>query len=113
MRRGLFTAAPGPAFCVPQDFDLTVEPVRVEDERSDEQVAGVEGLEDGEDVFQWLISPVSAETFYEAIHGGRLRVPAEQGAQAWHVIAALAACALANSRAGSVCHPAPQMTSRC
>lgn len=53
-----------------QDFELTVEPVRVEDERSSDQVAGVEGLEDGEDVFQWLISPVSTETFYEAIHGG-------------------------------------------
>jgi hypothetical protein len=102
-----------------------VEPVRVEDERSSDQVAGVEGLEDGEDVFQWLISPVSTETFYEAIHGGagwrggacvcenvgsegvsqehtaRNEAASPQPAARWH------------SGQAVVPHPAVQMMSRC
>ncbi|PRW56353.1 cupin 4 isoform A [Chlorella sorokiniana] len=51
-----------------EDFDLTLEPVKVEDPRTPDMVAGPEDLEDGEAVFQWLISPVDAETFYEAVH---------------------------------------------
>ena len=32
------------------------------------QVVGQGELEDGESLFQWLMSPVDVETFYDAIH---------------------------------------------
>ncbi len=32
------------------------------------QVVGSTDIDDGEGMFQWLISPVDTETFYEAIH---------------------------------------------
>jgi hypothetical protein len=32
------------------------------------QVVGQADLEDGESLFQWLMSPVDVETFYDAIH---------------------------------------------
>jgi len=32
------------------------------------QVVGPEEIEDGEALFQWMISPVDVETFYDAVH---------------------------------------------
>lgn len=47
------------------------------------QVVGAGGIDDGEGMFQWLISPVDTETFYEAIHevgAGPARTPLHVGA---------------------------------
>lgn len=41
-----------PHLCL-QDFDLTLEPVEVEDPRTPDQVAPWASLPDGEAVFQW------------------------------------------------------------
>ncbi|PSC72885.1 cupin 4 [Micractinium conductrix] len=49
------------------DFDLVVEPVKLEDPRTADMVLGPEEIEEGEALFQWLISPVEVDTFYETI----------------------------------------------
>ncbi|KAL4857945.1 putative anion transporter 6 [Chlorella vulgaris] len=49
------------------DFDLTVEPIKVEDTRTKEETEHVERSTPGEAEFQWMLLPVETETFFEAI----------------------------------------------